>query len=149
MKILCIEDDPQDAELMRRALVNTAPQTTFEIVSTQREGLKRLSAQGAANYDIVLTDLKLTDGDGLAILSHIRRRGLPLAVVVVTGTGDEETPSQRSRAAQTITSLSALILSTNYQKCWKMPCSAIAAHPNHSIGSYAYCMPNTTPRIST
>ncbi|KAF0111975.1 MAG: putative signaling protein [Chloroflexi bacterium] len=91
MKILCIEDDPQDADLMRRALVNTAPQTTFEIVSTQREGLKRLSAQGAANYDIVLTDLKLTDGDGLAILSHIRRRGLPLAVVVVTGTGDEET----------------------------------------------------------
>jgi CheY-like chemotaxis protein len=57
-------------------------------VATQQEALARL--EGEPNYDLVLTDLHLPDGDGLALLAHVRERGLPLAVVVVTGRGDEE-----------------------------------------------------------
>ena len=43
------------------------------------------------NYDLVLTDMRLPDGDGLAILSHIRGRSLPLVVVLTTGQGDDDT----------------------------------------------------------
>ncbi|HEY0727013.1 MAG TPA: sigma 54-interacting transcriptional regulator, partial [Pyrinomonadaceae bacterium] len=37
------------------------------------------------------TDIHLRDGDGLSLLNHIRENSLPLAVVIVTGLGDEET----------------------------------------------------------
>jgi len=41
--------------------------------------------------DLVLTDMQLRDGDGLALLNFIRVKSLPVAVVIVTGVGDEET----------------------------------------------------------
>ncbi len=59
------------------------------MVYTQREAMHRLTTH--QNYDLVLTDMRLPDGDGLAILSHIRGRSLPLAVVLTTGQGDEDT----------------------------------------------------------
>ena len=50
-----------------------------------------MSGPDASRYDLVLSDMRLHGGDGLAILTHIRTRELPLAVVLITGAGDEET----------------------------------------------------------
>jgi PAS domain S-box-containing protein len=91
MNILYVEDDPRDADLTRRELRKTAPHFDLDLVGTQREALARLSGPEASRYDLVLTDMRLRDGDGLAILTHIRARALPLAVVLITGAGDEET----------------------------------------------------------
>jgi PAS domain S-box-containing protein len=91
MNILYVEDDPRDADLTRRELRKTAPHFNLDLVDTQREALDRLSGPEASRYDLVLTDLRLPDGDGLAILTHVRGRALPLAVVLITGVGDEET----------------------------------------------------------
>jgi PAS domain S-box-containing protein len=89
MKILYVEDDPQDADLTRQNLPKSAPHYTLDIVGTCQEAISRL--EHAGNYDLVLTDFKLPDGDGLVLLAHIRSNNLPMAVVVISGKGDEET----------------------------------------------------------
>ena len=47
-------------------------------------------AQTAPTYDLVLADLRLPDGSGLELLNEIREQALPVAVVVLTGSGDAE-----------------------------------------------------------
>ena len=88
MNILYVEDDPCDADLTRREFASSVPHFRLDTVATQREALARL--EGEPPYDLVLTDLRLLDGDGLALLAQVRERALPLAVVVITGRGDEE-----------------------------------------------------------
>jgi PAS domain S-box-containing protein len=88
MKILYVEDDPFDADLTRRALSKSAPHISLDIARTQSEALELLQSNGV--YDLLLTDLRLPDGSGFTLLSHVRDRGLLMAVVVITGQGDEE-----------------------------------------------------------
>src|SRR5262245_61895745 len=91
MKILYVEDNPNDADLARRWFGKQAPRFALEVVATQGEAESRLSGPDGPSFDLVLTDLRLPDGDGLSLLTYIRERGLPFAVVVITGTGDEKT----------------------------------------------------------
>jgi formate hydrogenlyase transcriptional activator len=91
MRILYLEDDPRDADLTVRLLGRTAPQFHFETVSNIQDALARLGRLESEPLDLVLTDMHLRDGDGLSLLRHIRENSLPVAVVVVTGMGDEET----------------------------------------------------------
>ncbi|MBI3747377.1 MAG: EAL domain-containing protein [Chloroflexi bacterium] len=91
MRVLYVEDNPLDADLTRRALHATAPEIDLQLVGTQREALDRLGQATRAPFDAALLDARLPDGGGLAILAHIRLHGLPLAVVVVTGSSDEAT----------------------------------------------------------
>lgn len=90
MKILYVEDDPGNVELTQRELRRSAPHFSVDVAATRQEALDLLEQQGE-EYDLVLTDLRLPDGDGLSLLKHIRGRALPVAVVVITGRGDEET----------------------------------------------------------
>ena len=91
MRILYVEDDPRDADLTIRLLRKTAPHLELETVSTIREALTRLNRIDLEPLDLALVDMHLRDGDGLSLLNHIRENSLPLAVVMVTGMGDEET----------------------------------------------------------
>jgi PAS domain S-box-containing protein/putative nucleotidyltransferase with HDIG domain len=90
MKILYLEDDPRDAYLAQRILTSAAPQIALEIVHTIKDAIHILDFPPHA-FDLVLTDLNLPDGNGLNLLNHIRSRGIPVAVVVVTGRSDETT----------------------------------------------------------
>ena len=91
MDILYVEDDSLDIDLVRRELRKAVPAVRLEAVGTQREALDRLTGPEARRYDLVLTDMRLPDGDGLAILDHIRSRALPVATVLITAAGDEAT----------------------------------------------------------
>src|SRR5215510_9921314 len=91
MKILYVEDNPSDADLTRRWLRRLAPHMTLETVETQSDAVARITKQESPHYDLILTDLRLPDGDGISLLTYIRKRGIPLAVVVITGMGDERT----------------------------------------------------------
>src|SRR3954469_20689310 len=91
MRILYVEDNPVDADLTARALRKSAPDVEVETVSTIREALARLKRIASDPLDLVLTDVHLRDGDGLSLLQHVREHSLPLAVVLITGMGDEET----------------------------------------------------------
>jgi chemotaxis protein methyltransferase CheR len=91
MKVLYVEDDPRDAYLTLRTLARTAPHLALETVPSVGEAHVRLARIASEPLDLVLTDMQLRDGDGLALLNFIRVKSLPVAVVIVTGVGDEET----------------------------------------------------------
>lgn len=91
MRVLYVEDDPRDADLTFRTLSRTAPHLALETVPGITEARTRLNRIDSEPLDLVLTDMHLRDGDGLSLLNFIRENSLPVAVVVVTGVGDEET----------------------------------------------------------
>src|SRR6185369_10662348 len=91
MKVLYVEDDPRDADLTVRVLSRTASHITLETLSSVKEAHARLQQIASDPIDLVLTDMHLRAGDGLSLLNHIRENSLPLAVVIVTGMGDEDT----------------------------------------------------------
>ena len=91
MRILYVEDNSVDIELTRLRLQRATPHHQLETVGTIREALDRLQTTEYAPIDLVLTDMHLPDGDGLSLLTRIRETSVPVAVVVVTGVGDEDT----------------------------------------------------------
>ena len=92
MRVLYVEDDPRDADLTLRMLAKTAPHIAVDTVSSIADAYERLTRSNDPEpIDLVLTDMNLRDGNGLSLLNYIRQSSLPLAVVIVTGVGDEET----------------------------------------------------------
>jgi CheY-like chemotaxis protein len=104
LSVLYVEDFALGAALIRDTLGRRAPEIRVEIVSTVAQAIERLTrfesdsagavsqeAGQATHYDVVLTDLDLPDGLGLEILSHVRTRRLMLAVVILTGSIEEDT----------------------------------------------------------
>ncbi len=89
MRILYVEDNPRDADLTLRTLRKLAPHLQLEPVLTIDQAFERLSRLSSEPLDLVLTDMHLHGRDGLSLLRHIRENNLPVAVVVVTGSGDE------------------------------------------------------------
>lgn len=85
MKILYVEDNPVDVDLTRRAL---NAYCSLSQVGTVQEAIQYL--REPAELDVVLIDLNLPDGSGLEVLTHIRGQKLSLAVVILTGSGDQE-----------------------------------------------------------
>lgn len=89
MKVLYVEDNPLDSELTLREFRKNAPHIILDVARTYREAMERLENSPA--YDLMLTDLRLPDGGGFELLTHVREQGYRMAVVVITGQGDEET----------------------------------------------------------
>lgn len=89
MKLLYLEDNPMDADLARRALARDMPEAEVHLAGTLAEAYDLLARQG--DFDMALLDVRLPDGEGLDLLADIRARQLPMAAVLLTGSGDEQT----------------------------------------------------------
>jgi len=89
VKILYLEDNPNDALLTQRALSKATPAIGVDVVHSLRDAYKQLE-NPPTKYDLVLSDLNLPDGSGFNLLHHIRSKNYPYAVVVVTGQSDED-----------------------------------------------------------
>ena len=87
MRVLHVEDNPFDADLTRRHMAGLAPDIQLEPASTLAAALERL--RDPAGIDALLIDLTLPDGSGLDLLARVREEQLPLAVVMLTGSGDQ------------------------------------------------------------
>ncbi|WP_420474587.1 EAL domain-containing protein [Noviherbaspirillum sp. ST9] len=88
-RILYLEDNAMDADLVRRGLARQAPDMGVDVVSSVSAARAKLEGPQPP-YDLILSDLNLPDGTGLELLSYVRERNLPLAVVILTGSGDQE-----------------------------------------------------------
>ena len=87
LRVLIVEDRSSDAELMVVELRRHGFEPSWHRVDTESELLAALGRP----YDVLLTDFKLPQLDGLKVLEHVRARGLETPVLVVTGTVGEET----------------------------------------------------------
>jgi len=90
MRILLIEDNPDDALLIKEALTEVSGiPLELEWVDRVSLGLERLDASG---IDVVLTDLNLPDSAaaGIDTLLRLRARAPDLPVVIMTGQENEK-----------------------------------------------------------
>lgn len=81
LNILIIEDNPDDALIMERALRGRC---RVDFVESGTEGAKR-AAEG--NYDAVVLDYRLGDLTGTEVLLRIREKRQDLPVILASGTG--------------------------------------------------------------
>lgn len=86
VQVLIIDDDPHHAEVVAETLERKGHVCT--LATSGKLGAERIEAGG---YDVVLTDLRMADLDGLAIVKLVREKIPDAAAVVITGHGDVKT----------------------------------------------------------
>ena len=87
VKVLLVEDNPGDAQLLEEALAE-APSPKFELVHVTRltQALDCLARQA---FNVVLLDLTLPDGAGIDTVNRTRLAAPSIPIVVMTGLSDE------------------------------------------------------------
>ena len=96
IRILLIEDDPNDALLMRRMLERDNPRR-FYIKHCDRlsHGIEILNSQ---NFDVMLLDLELPDSFGMGTIEWARAHAVQLPIIVLTGMEDERIAMEALKA---------------------------------------------------
>jgi PAS domain S-box-containing protein len=96
IKVLLVEDNPRDADLLREIVEEVASQA-FQWTHVVRlgEGLQQLSEEG---FDVVLLDLSLPDSQGLDTLTRIHRQAPHVPIVVLTGLDNQALAMEAVRA---------------------------------------------------
>jgi len=85
-KILVVDDEPS----MRELLAIMLRREGFAVdVADSRATAARVLASGP--FDLVITDVKLPDGDGIEILRHLKAAAPETVVIVMTAYGSTET----------------------------------------------------------
>jgi diguanylate cyclase (GGDEF)-like protein/PAS domain S-box-containing protein len=87
LKILLIEDNRGDAELIRQMALSFEENFAIKTSDRLSTGLKALSEEA---FDIVLLDLGLPDSTGIDTLRKLQKKVPELPVVVLTGLTDED-----------------------------------------------------------
>jgi len=79
MKLLIVEDNRHLADDITRFLVDSG--FVVEQALTLSEGLKKINVY---QYDLVIVDIGLPDGNGLDIVKEIRKKKIASAILIVT-----------------------------------------------------------------
>jgi len=80
--ILIVEDEPAQGEVLRNGLSRNG--YSVHLAESAEKALK-LFSQGS--FDLVLSDIRLPDMDGLQLLDQIKNRSVSLPVILMTGFG--------------------------------------------------------------
>ncbi len=83
--VLVVDDEADIRELLCMTLARMGVES--HSAATQAEALALL---GANSYDLCLTDMRLPDGDGLAVLDYVARNHPQVPVAVITAHGSTE-----------------------------------------------------------
>lgn len=101
LKILLVEDEEailqEIAEYLRRRRLDVATSASFE-------GAQRALAEAGDDLDVVVTDVRLPDGDGLDLVQQIGASSGPRPrVIVITGHLDQQSvTSARDNGAEAV-----------------------------------------------
>jgi len=96
--LLLIEDDENDAFLLKELLGESETHFEIEVADCMAKALERL---GAGGIDLVLSDLSLPDSRGIETFMKIHTRRPQMPVIVLSGLDDEELAIQMvERGAQ-------------------------------------------------
>jgi CheY-like chemotaxis protein len=94
LRVLLVEDNPDDAEITRLVAERTVP-CRVDVITDGVSAVQALRGEASAEHpppDVILLDLRLPGASGLDVLRHVRRqpayRRTP--VIVLTTVGDVE-----------------------------------------------------------
>jgi DNA-binding response OmpR family regulator len=82
MRLLLIEDNERFAALLKQGLGGAG--FTVDVLTTAREATAALDA---GRWDVIVLDRGLPDGDGIEVLTEMRRRGDTTPVLILTAHG--------------------------------------------------------------
>lgn len=85
-KVLIIDDDKDICLLLQKFLSKKGYEATYE--TTGHEGINALKKE---HYDLVISDYRLPDDDGISILKKIKIINPESAVIIITGYSDVRT----------------------------------------------------------
>ena len=92
-RVLLVEDDLSLSAMLAMELKRRGHE-----VDSAKSGAEAVKKLGASEYDAVVTDLKLGDMDGLAVLKLVKERAPETEVLVMTGHGSIDTAVAAMRA---------------------------------------------------
>lgn len=80
LQILVLDDEPIVGKRLKPALAKLGFE--IEVFENPKEALKRIEEK---EFDIVVTDIRMEDVDGIEILEHIGRKSKRTKVIMITG----------------------------------------------------------------
>src|SRR4030042_677446 len=92
LNILVLDDEPIVCKRLKPALEKLG----YE-VDTFTQSVEALHQIQQTSYDIVITDLKMKEIDGMRFLDEVKKQHPQTEVVVITGFATMETANQSSR----------------------------------------------------
>ena len=98
MRVLLLEDDPTDAEIVIRELTRTVPECRVRRVDRRTEFMEAFDTQPP---DLVLSDHRMAEFSGMPALEYVRQRDPDVPFIFVTGALDEETAVECVKAGAT------------------------------------------------
>lgn len=98
LKILLVEDDPDDVVLFGALLGRVAPMSGFEHVDNMEDARRKLDGAG---FDLCFFDYHLGADTGLDLLRIVRDDGFDRPIVMLTGQGDEAVAVEAMKSGAT------------------------------------------------
>jgi DNA-binding NtrC family response regulator len=95
-RILIVDDDPYFLRVLSRILTGE----NFQ-VKTAEGAIEAAQVLQEDSFDLVISDLRLPDGDGLSILQEIRKSGSEIPVVILTAYGEVDSYLEAMNAGAT------------------------------------------------
>ena len=96
MRILYVEDNMNDAELVQMTLKNSFPEAEIAIAADLSKARSLIDEE--SEFGLALIDLDLPDGSGFELLSEIRQKESKVPVIILTGHGDEKAATAAIKA---------------------------------------------------
>jgi two-component system NtrC family response regulator len=84
-RVLIIDDDRVFCDVLSRAIQKHGHSTAFSV--TLKDGLDSVIR---GNFDAVMLDVQLPDGNGLSAIPKIRQLPNPPEIIIITGSGDPD-----------------------------------------------------------
>ncbi len=97
LNILVLEDNPLDTELMLRTLRRAGIEPTWQRVDNEEDYLAHLHA----NLDLILSDFQMPQFNGLRALELLKKEGLDIPFILISGTIGEDTAVEAMRQGAT------------------------------------------------
>lgn len=83
MRLFLVEDEVPALQSLQHKIEDL--NGDWEVVMTASNGVEALKRIPATKPDVVLTDIRMPDMDGIALVEELRRRGSPVLPVIISG----------------------------------------------------------------